>query len=125
LEAGEFGSNGANGRGNGPPGTAPVPGLLRLGAVERGVRDLERDGHSRVEVPEDDDQEPQAVRPEELAAAARLIREHADHPDSHVCRICGVSRCQTWRNADAVVLRGLMQRSGVQPSEADQDSEGR
>jgi hypothetical protein len=25
-----------------------------------------------------------------------------------VCAVCGVSRCQPWREADSVVLRGLV-----------------
>jgi hypothetical protein len=62
---------------------------------------------------------------EELATAARLLREHADDIVSRVCPICRVSRCQVWREADGVALRGLIQGGGTRPSGTDQGTEGR
>lgn len=44
---------------------------------------------------------------QELEQAQVDARVHADDPQTGVCPHCGVSRCQTWRAADAVILRGL------------------
>lgn len=43
----------------------------------------------------------------ELEAARRAAKTHADDPESGVCPHCKVSRCETWRTADAVILRGF------------------
>jgi hypothetical protein len=44
---------------------------------------------------------------EELAAAQQQAAAHADDPGTGACPQCGVARCETWREADAVILRGL------------------
>lgn len=43
----------------------------------------------------------------ELAAAQQQAAAHADDPDTGACPQCAVTRCETWREADAVILRGL------------------
>jgi hypothetical protein len=43
---------------------------------------------------------------EELEAAQQATA-HADDPGTGMCPQCGVTRCETWREADAAILRGL------------------
>jgi hypothetical protein len=44
---------------------------------------------------------------EELEAAQQQATAHADDPGTGMCPQCGATRCETWREADAVILRGL------------------
>ena len=43
----------------------------------------------------------------ELEAAQQQAKDHADDPGTGACPLCGVVRCESWREADAVILRGL------------------
>jgi hypothetical protein len=62
--------------------------------------------------------EPQVPPPTAAALeeARHRAREHADDPATGVCRHCGVSRCEVWREADVVIL-GLLCRMAPTDSE--------
>ncbi len=44
---------------------------------------------------------------QELVAAQQQATAHADDAGTGACPRCGVTRCEIWREADAVILRGL------------------